>query len=209
MSENQMSLSATPGTIHGYCRCSTNETHQDITRQVRELRAHGASVIWQEFEHGDSTVKEQQRLMFDAAQPGDTVITLEVSRLARSTKQLCDIVDIIQEKQLRLEIVDSIVLDCRDGKLDPMSAAFVQISGVFAQLELNLIRARVKSGMENAKAKGVRLGRPPISPEGVPEKFLRYYPRYKSGGINVSELARLTGYARTTVYRYIRAVEAG
>lgn len=114
MSENQMSLSATHGTIHGYCRCSTNETHQDITRQVRELRAHGASVIWQEFEHGDSTVKEQQRLMFDAAQPGDTVITLEVSRLARSTKQLCDIVDIIQEKQLRLEIVGSIVLDCRD-----------------------------------------------------------------------------------------------
>lgn len=198
-----------PNTIHGYCRCSTSEDKQDIHRQVRELRAHGASVIWQEFEHGDSTVKEQQRLMFEAVRPGDTIITLEVSRLARSTKQLCDIVDMVQEKRLRLEIVGSIVLDCRDGSLDPMSAAFVQMSGVFAQLELSLIRARVRSGMANAKAKGVRIGRPPISLDGVPDKFLRYYPGYLSGKYNMSELSRLTGYARTTCYRYAKALETG
>ena len=115
--------------------------------------------------------------------------------------------DLVQEKKLRLEIVGSITLDCRNGELDPMSAAFIQISGVFAQLELSLIRARVRSGMANAKAKGVKLGRPPISPDGVPEKFLRYYAGYVQGKYNISELARLTGYARTTVYRYIKAME--
>lgn len=194
---------------HGYCRCSTNESHQDINRQVRELKAHGATRIWKEYEHGDADIKEQQALMFDTAQPGDTVIVLEVSRLARSTRQLCDVVDIVQEKRLRLEIVGSITLDCRDGTLDPMSAAFVQMSGVFAQLELSLIRARVRSGMANAKAKGVRLGRPPICADGVPDRFVRYYAGYLQGRYNVSELARLTGVSRPTCYRYLRALEAG
>lgn len=197
------------GAVHGYCRCSTNESHQDINRQVRELKAHGATTVWQEYEHGDSVVKAQQSMMFEAAKPGDTIVVLEVSRLARSTKQLCDIIDIVKEKHLRLEIVNSIVVDCRDGQLDPMSAAFLQMSGVFAQLELSLIRARVRSGMANAKAKGVRLGRPPISPDGVPEKFLRYYPRLKTKEINMSELSRLTGFARTTCYRYLKALEGG
>ena len=197
------------GVTHGYCRCSTSEDKQDINRQVRELKAHGATQIWQEYEHGDSAIKAQQALMFEAAKPGDTIVVLEVSRLARSTRQLCDIVDLVQEKQLRLEIIGSITLDCRDGSIDPMSAAFIQMSGVFAQLELSLIRARVRSGMANARAKGVRLGRPPICAEGVPDRFVRYYTGYLQGRYNVSELARLTGVSRPTVYRWIRAMEAG
>lgn len=44
---------------HGYARCSTNETRQDIERQVRELRAAGATRIWMEYEHGDAPTKEQ------------------------------------------------------------------------------------------------------------------------------------------------------
>ncbi|MFR6378443.1 MAG: recombinase family protein [Oscillospiraceae bacterium] len=55
---------------------------------------------------------------------GDTIITLEVSRLTRSTKQLCEIVDIIKQKRLRLVIVGSITVDCRNGQIDPMSQAF-------------------------------------------------------------------------------------
>lgn len=197
------------GTVHGYCRCSTCEDKQDVNRQARELKAHGADVVWTEYEHGDAAVKAQQQMMFEAAKPGDTIVVLEVSRLARSTKQLCDIVDVVKEKKLRLQIVGSITLDCREGQIDPMSEAFIQISAVFSQLELSLIRARVRSGMANAKAKGVKLGRPPICSDGVPERFLRYYPGYLSGKYNMSELARLTGYARTTCYRYARAMEAG
>ena len=71
--------------IYGYARCSTNETKQEIQRQVRELKSAGAQEIFMEYEHGDSKIKEQQGLMFAAAAAGDSVITLEVSRLARST----------------------------------------------------------------------------------------------------------------------------
>ena len=193
---------------YGYARCSTNETKQDINRQVRELKAAGAEKIYLEYEHGDSKVKSQQEAMFAAAQPGDTIITLEVPRLARSTQQLCEIIEKIREKRLRLVIVGSITLDCREGRADPMSEAFLQMAGVFSQLELAMIRARVRSGMENARAKGRQIGRPQVSKEDIPTTFLRHYPAYKSKQLNISELARVCDISRTTAYKYIGLLEA-
>jgi len=193
--------------VYGYARCSTNESKQDINRQVRELKAAGAEQIYLEYEHGDSKIKEQQGMMFATAAAGDTIITLEVPRLARSTQQLCEIIDLVREKHLRLTITGSITLDCRNGQPDPMSEAFLQMAGVFSQLELAMIRARVRSGMENARAKGHRIGRPQLKAEDIPAAFLRHYPSYKSGQLNISELARVCGLSRTTVYKYIGMVE--
>ncbi len=193
---------------YGYSRCSTNETRQDINRQVRELKAAGAEQIFVEYEHGDAKVKSQQQAMFAEAQAGDTIIVLEVSRLARSTQQLCEIIELVRAKHLRLVIVGSITLDCRNGQADPMSEAFLQMAGVFSQLELAMIRARVRSGMENARAKGRQIGRPQVSKEDIPATFLRHYPAYKSKQLNISELARVCDISRTTVYKYIGLLEA-
>ncbi len=192
---------------YGYARCSTNETKQDINRQVRELKEAGAEEIFLEYEHGDSKIKDQQRAMFETANEGDTIITLEVPRLARSTQQLCEIIDIVRDKHLRLMIVGSITLDCRNGQCDPMSEAFLQMAGVFSQLELAMIRARVKSGMENARAKGAVIGRPQLTREDIPSSFLRHYPSLKAGNLNVSELARVCDMSRTTVYKYLSLLE--
>ena len=192
---------------NGYARCSTNESKQDINRQVRELKAAGAEKIYLEYEHGDSKVKSQQEAMFAAAQPGDTIITLEVPRLARSTQQLCEIIEKIREKHLRLVIVGSITLDCREGRADPMSEAFLQMAGVFSQLELAMIRERVRSGMANAKAKGKQIGRPRITTDDLPTNFIRHYPAYKKGQLNISELARLCDLSRTTTYKYLSLME--
>jgi DNA invertase Pin-like site-specific DNA recombinase len=191
----------------GYSRCSTNEGKQDINRQVRELKAAGAEMIYMEYEHGDAKVKSQQQTMFAEAEAGDTIIVLEVSRLARSTQQLCEIIEIIRQKHLRMMIVGSITLDCRNGQADPMSEAFLQMAGVFSQLELSMIRARVRSGMANAAAKGARIGRPQVTADDVPSGFLRHYPAYKRGQLNVSELARVCDISRTSVYKYISLLE--
>ena len=193
--------------IYGYARCSTSESKQDINRQVKELKAAGAEEIYLEYEHGDKKIKPQQQQMLEQAQAGDTIITLEVSRLARSTQQLCEIINTISEKKLRLVIVGSITLDCRNGQPDPMSEAFLQIAGVFSQLELSMIRARVRSGVANARAKGSRIGRPQMTIDNIPSNFIRHYPAYRSGQLNVSELARLCGISRTTVYRYLGLLE--
>ena len=192
---------------YGYARCSTNETKQDINRQVRELKTAGADTLFLEYEHGDSKIKSQQEAMFAQAQAGDTIITLEVPRLARSTQQLCEIIDRVREKHLRLVIIGSITLDCREGRADPISEAFLQMAGVFSQLELAMIRERVRSGMANAKAKGKQIGRPQITADNIPAIFLRHYPAYKSKHLNVSELARVCDLSRTTVYKYIRLLD--
>lgn len=193
--------------IYGYARCSTSESKQDINRQVKELKAAGAEEIYLEYEHGDKKIKPQQQQMLEQAQAGDTIITLEVSRLARSTQQLCEIINTISEKKLRLVIVGSITLDCRNGQPDPMSEAFLQIAGVFSQLELSMIRARVRSGVANARAKGSRIGRPQMTIDNIPSNFIRHYPAYRSGQLNVSELARVCGVSRTTAYKYLELME--
>ena len=192
---------------YGYARCSTNESKQDIERQVRELKRAGAEAVYLEYEHGDSAVKEQLSLLLERAESGDAIITLEVSRLARSTRQLCEIIETIRAKRLCLMIAGSITMDCRDGHADPMTEAFLQMAGVFSQLELAMIRARVKSGMANARAKGKQIGRPTLTAEDIPPVFLRHYPAFKRKQLNVSELARVCNISRTTAYKYIDLLE--
>jgi len=191
---------------YGYARCSTNESKQDINRQIKELQAAGAEEVIFEYEHGDAKVKKSLQMLLDAVQAGDTIITLEVSRLSRSTQQLCEIVEVIKQKRLRLVIVGSITVDCRTGEIDPMSQAFIQMSAVFAELELSIIRARVRSGMQNAKAKGKQVGRPKLTREDIPAVFLRHYEAYREGRLNISELARVCGLSRPTVYKYLKLI---
>ena len=192
--------------IYGYARCSTNESKQDINRQIKELKAAGADEVIFEYEHGDAKTKKELSMLLELAKEGDTIITLEVSRLSRSTQQLCELIDVIREKRLSLVIVGSITIDCRNGQTDPMSEAFLQMAGVFSQLELAMIRARVKSGMANAKAKGRRIGRPQTTKEDIPAAFLKHYASFQEGKMNVSELARVCGLSRPTVYKYMKMI---
>ena len=192
--------------IYGYARCSTNESKQDINRQIKELKAAGADEVIFEYEHGDAKTKKQLQMLLDIAKEGDTIITLEVSRLSRSTQQLCELVQIIKQKRLRLIIVGSITVDCRNGDIDPMSQAFIQMSAVFAELELSIIRARVKSGMANAKEKGKHVGRPQTTKDDIPAIFYKHYPSYAAHQMNVSELARICGLSRPTVYKYLKMI---
>ena len=190
----------------GYARCSTNEDKQDINRQIKELRAAGADEVVFEYEHGDAKVKQNLHMLLNTATEGDTIITLEVSRLTRSTQQLCEIVEVIKSKKLRLIIVGSITVDCRNGQIDPMSQAFIQMSAVFAELELAIIRARVRSGMQNAKAKGKKVGRRPTTKDNIPAVFYKHYPAFSAGKMNLSELARVCNLSRPTVYKYLKLI---
>ncbi len=98
--------------------------------------------------------------------------------MTRSTRQLCDIIQTIEDRRLKLIVKNSITIDCANGSIDPMTNAFLQIAGVFAELERNMISQRVKSGMANAKAKGAKIGRPGTSKDDIPPAFFRHYPQY-------------------------------
>ena len=193
---------------YGYARCSlAEERGQDLNRQCRELKAAGAEEIITEREHGDAKTKQALDLLLKSAECGDTLICCEVSRLSRSTQQLCEIINTIKEKHMRLVIIGSIIIDCRDGQIDPMSQAFIQMSAVFSELELSILRSRVRSGIANARAKGRQIGRKPTTKDDIPPIFYKHYPSFVASKINVSEFARLCGLSRPSVYKYLRLLE--
>lgn len=196
--------------VYGYARCSTNEERQDIDRQKRELFALGVEkdkYIYWEYESGAKTERTEFNKLLDLLAAGDSVVVTEVSRLTRSTKHLCEILQIIQDKKVVLNIGGSFIVDCSKGEIDPMTEGMIKMWGVFAEMERNMISQRVKSGMKNAAAKGKVIGRPELTVEGLPDKFWKYYQMYKEKQINVTEFARMLGCSRGTVYRYMKVWE--
>ena len=191
--------------IYGFARCSLGEEKgQDINRQIRELKAAGATEIISERVHGDAKVKPQLDFLLEHIESGSTLIVCEVSRLSRSVLQFCEIMELVKEKHLRLEVLGSITVDCRSGEIDPMSAAFLQMASIFSELEKNILRSRVRSGLANAKAKGKQIGRRKTTKADLPAVFIKYYPIYANGSMNVTELARICGLSRPTTYKYIK-----
>lgn len=189
------------GTIYGYCRCSTDESRQDIDRQRRELKKQGVrdEHIFFEYVSGRNPNKVELSRLVERLDVGDTICTTEVSRISRSTKELCEIIDMAQEKQIKL-VIGNIVIDC--GKNDPMTKGMLLMWSVFSELEADLISQRVKSGMANAKAKGAVIGRPKTTIDNLPTGFIRHYAKYKFGDLTLTELARVCGISRQSAYKY-------
>lgn len=209
-------------TIYGYARCSTNESKQDITRQTRELKDMGATkeTIYLEYESGTKVDRVELNRLLEKVQPGDTIVTTEVSRITRSTKQLCEIIELVQEKNLKL-ILGAFVVDCSTGKLDPMTEGMLKMMGVFAEMERNMTSQRVKSGMAHAKANGKQIGRKETTKEDIPQIFIKHYDKYKVNqedkeqgkkpierrGINLKEFMSITDLSKNSIYKYIKLIE--
>lgn len=193
--------------VYGYARCSTNEQLQDINRQVRELKQQGATetTIYLEYESGTKINRAELHKLLSVVQVGDTILATEVSRITRSTKQLCDIIEFAKERKIKL-VLGNFVVDCTK-ELDPMTEGMLKMMGVFAELERNMISQRVRSGMNNAKSKGKRIGRPTTTADDIPNIFYKHYPKYKKGELNKKELSRLCSLSYPTVYKYLQIVE--
>ena len=193
--------------IYGYARCSTNEKLQDINRQVRELKQRGATetTIYLEYESGAKEDRAELNKLLNVLQPQDTLVATEVSRITRSTKQLCEIIELAKNKHIKL-ILGNFVVDC-SKELDPMTEGMLKMMGVFSEIERNITSQRVKSGMENAKTKGKQIGRPAITADDIPGIFYKHYPKYKKGEINKKEFSRLCDLSYPTIYKYLHIVE--
>jgi len=146
-----------------YARTSLGSDRQDITRQVSELKQivknHNWELIDTYVDEGYSRTTtsrpELNRMMRDAnIRKFEMVITLELSRLGASLKNMIEIVDKLREKKIQLFIVNQ--------QIDTSTATgymFFSIMTSISNYEKELISERVKSGLENAKRKGIKLGR--------------------------------------------------
>lgn len=193
---------------YGYARASTNEDRQDIGRQKRELMAMGikeTNIFW-EYESGSHEDREKLQQLLETVKTDDTIACTEVSRLSRSTKQLCEILEFVEDKHIRL-IVGGFIVDCTGNEIDPMTMGMLRMMSVFSQMEREITIQRIKSGMKNAKAKGKVIGRRKTTTDDIPQSFFRYYPQFANGNINLSEFARLSKLSRNSIYKYLKIVE--
>ena len=187
--------------VYGYARCSTSETKQDVERQLFELKTMGAELIYHEYESGTVINRPELEKMMSAVKEGDTIITTEVSRITRSVRQLCDFIETAKAKHLKI-VFGSFVADFTD-KPDVMTEGMLKMMAVFAEIERNLIIERVKSGLANAKAKGVRLGRPTVTVKDVPKSVIDNFSVYQAGYISKKDYAKLCEISRPTLNKYI------
>lgn len=196
-------------TVYGYARCSTNENMQDISRQERELKELGVTDkknIFKEYESGTNTNRIELSKLLSIVKKDDTIIATEVSRITRSTKQLCEIIELAKNKHIKL-ILGTFIVDCTK-ELDPMTEGMLKMMGVFSEVERNMISERVKSGMRNAKAKGKKIGRPATNADAIPSIFYKHYPKYIKGEINKKEFSRLCNVSYPTIYKYLKLIES-
>ena len=137
---------------YGYARVSTLD--QDLTLQLTALKAAGCSVVRAEKASGAKRDgRTELQVLLDFLRPGDTLVVTRIDRLARSVKDLQDIVHELKAKGVGLKAVEQpIDTGTAAGK------AFLDMLGVFAEFETSLRRERQLEGIKAAKARGVYQG---------------------------------------------------
>jgi DNA invertase Pin-like site-specific DNA recombinase len=178
---------------YGYARVSTID--QDLTVQRQALRAAGCSVVRAEKASGSRRDgRTELQVLLDFVQPGDTLVVTRIDRLARSLKDLQDIVYELKSRGVALRAIEQPVdTSTAAGK------AFLDMLGVFAEFETNLRRERQLEGIAQAKVRGVYRGRKP-SIDIAEVKRLR-----QQDGLGPTAIARRLGIGRASVYRALGA----
>lgn len=177
-------------TLFGYARVST--TDQDLHIQEAALRAAGCQTIRSEKKSGtERGARAELQTLLDFLREGDTLVVTRIDRLARSMKDLQDIVHELKGRGVALKATEQpIDTGTAAGK------AFLDMLGVFAEFETNLRKERQAEGIAAAKTRGVyKGGKRRIDPEAV--------RKLAAEGIRPAHIARQLGVSRGTVYRFL------
>jgi DNA invertase Pin-like site-specific DNA recombinase len=180
---------------YGYARVSSNGQNQD--NQVEALKTAGCERIFSEKASGKSTNgrREFEKLM-RTLQAGDIVVVTKLDRLARSSRDLANILHELKER-------DCGFVSLRESWCDTTSPAgklMITIMGGIAEFERELIRARCDEGIERARAKGTKFGRKAVLDPGQKRKISERY----AAGATLAELARDYECAEATIWRALR-----
>jgi DNA invertase Pin-like site-specific DNA recombinase len=177
--------------IIGYARVSTDA--QALDAQVEALHGAGAERTFYEKISGARRDRPELRLLLDRLSEGDVLLVTRLDRLARSTRDLLDILAEIGERGATFRSLGDTWADTTTahGRL------MLTVLGGLAEFERELIRVRTGEGRERARARGVRMGRKPkLTPHQQREALGR-----KSAGEPVTEIARSYNVSHSTISR--------
>ena len=182
--------------IYGYCRVSTadqNENRQlDAMAELKIPREQ----IFIDKQSGKNTARPGLQKLLAKIKRGDTVVVESVSRFARNTRDLLDLIDKLTAKGVEfISQKESIDTSTPTGKF------MLTVFGAVAELERGYILQRQKEGIIAAKARGVRFGRPIKKP---PENFGELIKQWERGKITFEEILKQTGLKQATFYNRLR-----
>jgi len=179
----------------GYARVSTRDQKQDL--QLDALRGAGCERVFEETASGAKRDRPELKAAIDFMRIGDTLVVWKLDRLARSTRQLLETVEFLEQRGIGLKIITQ--------NIDTTSAGGRLIFTVFsaiAEFEREIIGERTRAGLEAARSRGRKGGRP----RALSEKDLKQARALLADPeITVEDVARRLGVGSSTLYRYLPA----
>lgn len=180
----------------GYVRVSTTE--QNPARQSEIMRELGVEKVYTDRLSGKNTERAELQRMMEFVREGDSVIVESISRFARNTKDLLDLVDQLEKKKVQF-VSQKENIDTQT----PAGKFMLTIFGAVAELERDYIHQRQSEGIAIAKAEGRFNGRP----RKEPTIFEEVYVQWKAKKITATQASRTCGMARSTFYRRVKEYE--
>ncbi|KAA5801066.1 recombinase family protein [Alkalicaulis satelles] len=179
----------------GYARVSTRD--QETHLQIDALKGIGCERIYEEKASGAQRDRPELKAAIEYLRPGDVLVVWKLDRLARSLRQLIETVEGLQEKGIGfVSLTEGIDTTSPGGKL------VFHVFGALAEFEREMIRERTKAGLQAAKARGRRLGRPAAL---TPDQIEMARALKQAGNHSMPQIARQLGVSRATLYRVLGA----
>ena len=178
--------------IFGYARVSTED--QNLDMQLDMLNKFGVEKIYQEKVSGNRNDRAELNELLKVLRSGDKVIIYKLDRISRSTKHLIELSELFASLTVDfISIADSIDTSTAVGKF------FFRTMASIAELERDIISERTKIGLQAARSRGRKGGRPTKNREQV----LMALKMYNSTNYSIKQIINATGISKTTLYRYL------
>lgn len=182
--------------IVGYARTSTTEQEAGLAAQLRDLEAAGCDRVFQEqVSSVDRDARFELNAAMDYVREGDTLIVTKLDRLARSVPHLLELVEALKAKGATLRIL---AIDIDTGT--PTGKLMVSVLGSVAAFEREIMLERQREGIAKAKAEGKYKGRKPTAMAKADD-----VQRLRTEGKGPTEIAKILGIGRASVYRILAA----
>jgi len=181
----------------GYARVSTQDQKLDI--QVGKLKAVGCEEIYQEKASGGNDERQQLNLLLSKLRKGDTLYVVRLDRLGRRMIKLINLINEFKSKGIQF-----VSLENNMDTSNPMGMLLFNICAAFTEMERELIKERVKAGVERAKEKGRKGGRPKVLQD---EDIDKVQALKKSGEFSVKQICAIMNISRSVFYRAINMQE--
>ena len=178
-------------TTYGYARVSTNG--QDLAAQEAELSAAGCSKVFKEKVSGAKTDRAELAKLLHRIGSGDVLVVTRLDRLARSTRDLLNVIAALTERGAGFKSLKDTWADTTS----PHGRLMLTVLGGLAEFERELIRARTGEGRKRAKASGVKFGRPAALTSDQRQEALQ---RLANGNAQ-ADVARFFSVSQATISR--------